>query len=231
MIARGCLSLAYGGSPPRHDLDSLTSLLDRRVRVRTTRSSLHARRGRSEPDTLGVTLSNAAAVPDSALTLINDCHKGLLLWLTLCRGEENFCLEISNHQYVLGSRQLGPVQPQLIYLAYDMCEGPSRMLRRNSAMAVTVKKAVLWRKEIDSRPGILANTLEPLSDAGADLQVVMAYRYPGGKNMAAVELHPVPAGSLQRRQRQRVSPGHRSPPCWSRGIIGRAWPCPHESDR
>jgi hypothetical protein len=58
-------------------------------------------------------------------------------------------------------------------------------------MAVTVKKAVLWRKEIDHRPGMLANTLEPLSEAGADLQVVMAYRYPGGTHRAAIELHPV----------------------------------------
>jgi hypothetical protein len=37
-------------------------------------------------------------------------------------------------------------------------------------MAVTVKKAVLWRTEIDNRPGMLASTLEPLSEAGADLQ-------------------------------------------------------------
>jgi hypothetical protein len=58
-------------------------------------------------------------------------------------------------------------------------------------MPVMVKKAVLWRKEIDNRPGMLANTLEPLSEAGADLQVVMAYRYPGGKDTAAIELHPV----------------------------------------
>src|SRR5215467_4018742 len=58
-------------------------------------------------------------------------------------------------------------------------------------MAVTVKKAVLWRKEIDNRPGMLANILEPLAAAGADLQVVMAYRYPGGTDTAAVELHPV----------------------------------------
>jgi hypothetical protein len=58
-------------------------------------------------------------------------------------------------------------------------------------MAVTVKKAVLWRKEIENRPGMLASTLEPLSEAGADLQVVMAYRDPGGKDTAAIELHPV----------------------------------------
>ena len=58
-------------------------------------------------------------------------------------------------------------------------------------MAVTVKKAVLWRKEMDNRPGTLADILGPLAEAGGDLQVVMAYRYPGGKDTAAIELHPV----------------------------------------
>jgi hypothetical protein len=57
-------------------------------------------------------------------------------------------------------------------------------------MAVSVKKAILWRREVDNQPGMLANTLQPLSEAGADLQVVMAYRYPGGENKAAIELHP-----------------------------------------
>src|SRR5713226_8696053 len=58
-------------------------------------------------------------------------------------------------------------------------------------MAVSVKKAILWRREVDNHPGMLAETLQPLSEAGADLQVVMAYRYPGGENKAAIELHPV----------------------------------------
>jgi hypothetical protein len=57
-------------------------------------------------------------------------------------------------------------------------------------MAITVKKAALWRKEIDNQPGTLASALEPLAQAGADLQVVMAYRYPGA-DKGAVELHPV----------------------------------------
>ncbi len=57
-------------------------------------------------------------------------------------------------------------------------------------MAITVKKAALWRKEIDNRPGTLASALEPLAQAGTDLQVVMAYRYPGA-DKGAVELHPV----------------------------------------
>ena len=43
-------------------------------------------------------------------------------------------------------------------------------------MPVSVKKAILWRREVDNSPGILANILQPLSEAGADLQVVMAYR-------------------------------------------------------
>ena len=48
-------------------------------------------------------------------------------------------------------------------------------------MAVTVKKAILWRREVDNQPRMLANTLQPLSEAGADLQVVMAYRYPAAR--------------------------------------------------
>jgi len=58
-------------------------------------------------------------------------------------------------------------------------------------MAVTVKKAVLWRKEVENQPGVLASTLEPLAKAGADLQVVMAYRLPGNESKAMIELHPV----------------------------------------
>ncbi len=58
-------------------------------------------------------------------------------------------------------------------------------------MAVTVKKAVLWRREVENRPGTLARTLAPLAEVGADLQVVMAYRYPGGGDKGAIELHPV----------------------------------------
>ena len=58
-------------------------------------------------------------------------------------------------------------------------------------MAVTVKKIVLWRTEVENRPGVLASVLGPLAGAGADLQVVMGYRYPGHESRAAVELYPV----------------------------------------
>jgi hypothetical protein len=58
-------------------------------------------------------------------------------------------------------------------------------------MAVTVKKAVLWRKELENRPGTLAQALKPLADAGVNLQVVMGYAMPGHPDHAAVEVWPV----------------------------------------
>ena len=58
-------------------------------------------------------------------------------------------------------------------------------------MAVTVKKISLWRKEVENKPGVLAGTLEPFAGGGADLQVVMGYRYPGNAAIAAIEVYPV----------------------------------------
>jgi hypothetical protein len=58
-------------------------------------------------------------------------------------------------------------------------------------MATTVKSIKLWRKELDNKPGKLADALGPLVAAGADFQVVMGYRYPGNESKAAIELYPV----------------------------------------
>ena len=58
-------------------------------------------------------------------------------------------------------------------------------------MAVSVKVITLWRREIENRPGMLAQVLEPLAGKGADLQVLMAYRFPGDESRGAVELYPV----------------------------------------
>ncbi len=58
-------------------------------------------------------------------------------------------------------------------------------------MPVTVKRITLWRKELENRAGTLAETLDPVARAGADLQVVMGYCYPGDRTKAAVELFPV----------------------------------------
>jgi len=65
-------------------------------------------------------------------------------------------------------------------------------------MPVTVKSITLWRKEVDNQPGILAQTLEPFATGGADLHVVMGYRYPGNETKAAIELYPVTGKKLVR---------------------------------
>ena len=58
-------------------------------------------------------------------------------------------------------------------------------------MAITVKPITLWRKEIEHRPGALAEALAPLADSGINMQVLMAYRFPGDESRGAVELYPV----------------------------------------
>jgi len=58
-------------------------------------------------------------------------------------------------------------------------------------MAISVKKVTLWRTEVENKPGALSGVLAPLAEAGADLQVVMGYRYPGEENKAAIEVCPV----------------------------------------
>jgi predicted amino acid-binding ACT domain protein len=58
-------------------------------------------------------------------------------------------------------------------------------------MAVTVKDITLWRREIDNRPGMLAQVLGPMAKAKADVEVLMAYRFPGHESRGAVELFPI----------------------------------------
>lgn len=55
-------------------------------------------------------------------------------------------------------------------------------------MAVTIKKAVLWRREVENRPGVLADALGHFASAGTDLKVVLGYTLDG---MGAIELYPV----------------------------------------
>jgi hypothetical protein len=53
-----------------------------------------------------------------------------------------------------------------------------------------VKNISLWRKEVENQVGSLAHTLEPVTKAGANLQVLMGYRYPDEGTKAAIELYP-----------------------------------------
>ena len=58
-------------------------------------------------------------------------------------------------------------------------------------MAIRIRKLTLWRTEVAHRPGALAELLDPLAAAGADLQVVMGYRLPGETARAVVEVAPI----------------------------------------
>ncbi|MDD5248332.1 MAG: hypothetical protein PHY45_05075 [Rhodocyclaceae bacterium] len=58
-------------------------------------------------------------------------------------------------------------------------------------MAITVKKIELWNVIVDNRPGALATVLEPLADAGADLEVVLGTSIPGDGGKASVGVFPV----------------------------------------
>jgi len=55
---------------------------------------------------------------------------------------------------------------------------------------ITIRKIILWRREVDSRPGAFTNVLEPFVNTGTDLQVVMRYRHPREDNKAIVEVCP-----------------------------------------
>jgi len=58
-------------------------------------------------------------------------------------------------------------------------------------MPLTVKRITLWRADVQNEPGVLSRILEPLAAAGADLKVVMGYRFPTTPERSAVELYPV----------------------------------------
>ncbi len=56
--------------------------------------------------------------------------------------------------------------------------------------AITVKQVTLWRKDVANNPGVLADGLQPLAEAGANLRVVMGYGM-GASNRAAIEVFPI----------------------------------------
>jgi hypothetical protein len=55
-------------------------------------------------------------------------------------------------------------------------------------MAVSIKKVTLWRTEVENKPAALSGVLAPLAEVGADLQVVMGYRYADEESKAAIEV-------------------------------------------
>lgn len=68
-------------------------------------------------------------------------------------------------------------------------------------MALTIKKAVLWKTDVANTPGAMAATLAPLADQGINLELVMGYSNPD-KTVASVEVFPVTSDKGQRIARQ-----------------------------
>ncbi len=58
-------------------------------------------------------------------------------------------------------------------------------------MPLKVEKVTLWCGEIEDKPGALAKVLEPLAQAGVDLQVVLAERNPAKEGFGVVYLAPI----------------------------------------
>ena len=65
-------------------------------------------------------------------------------------------------------------------------------------MPVTVKNVTIWRKEVPNQPGVLAEVVGPLAQAGANLRVLMGYRLPGEEGRAAIELYPITGAKAAR---------------------------------
>ncbi|HEX9160218.1 MAG TPA: hypothetical protein VF980_00815 [Thermoanaerobaculia bacterium] len=55
-------------------------------------------------------------------------------------------------------------------------------------MTISVRKTSLWKREVDNKPGVLADTLQPLADTDCDLEIVMGY---GMGKTAFIEVAPI----------------------------------------
>src|SRR5438552_17377861 len=67
---------------------------------------------------------------------------------------------------------------------------------------ITVKNVQLWSLHGANRKGLLAEVLEPLAAAGADLRVVLGYRHPGEHARATVEVFPVEGAAAEAAARK-----------------------------
>jgi hypothetical protein len=63
-------------------------------------------------------------------------------------------------------------------------------------MRVSVRTITLWRTEVLDRPGALAEVLDALTAAGADLRVVAAWRPSGRRARAVIEVGPITGRAL-----------------------------------
>jgi hypothetical protein len=58
-------------------------------------------------------------------------------------------------------------------------------------MSLSVKKGVLWRRQIENRPGALAETLKMFAKHGINLEILMGYAAQGASGPGTVEIYPI----------------------------------------
>lgn len=57
-------------------------------------------------------------------------------------------------------------------------------------MSLSVKKAVLWKRTIENRPGALSDTLKPFAKHSVNVEILMGYTIPGAQG-GTVEIYPI----------------------------------------
>jgi len=85
------------------------------------------------------------------------------------------------------------------------------------AVELSVKSVQLWVYMGADRRGFLADALEPLAAAGADLEIVMAYRFAGKVDRAAVEVFPIEGKAQEEAARKAGFETSKTPCLWVEG--------------
>ncbi len=80
-------------------------------------------------------------------------------------------------------------------------------------MALTVKKGVLWRREIENQPGTFAKALEPFARGGLNLSVVMGYTSPRPENKGVIEVFPITDGKSEQAAKEAGLQAAKEIPC------------------
>jgi hypothetical protein len=75
-------------------------------------------------------------------------------------------------------------------------------------MSLSVKKAVLWKRTIENRPGALSDTLKPFAKHSVNVEILMGYTIPGAQG-GTVEIYPIAGAKAEEAAKEAgLSPSH-----------------------
>jgi hypothetical protein len=76
-------------------------------------------------------------------------------------------------------------------------------------MSLSVKKAVLWKRTIENRPGALSDTLKPFAKHEVNVEILMGYTIPGSHGPGTVEIYPIAGAKAEAAAKEAgLSPAH-----------------------